>query len=264
MWKHTASGWKLPGLYVYIASAIFVSTFVLQALILLYRNITFRNGHARALISKQRGTVRMSIDVPRPLNVQAGQYVNVWMPSISFWSFLQSHPFTIASWDTRGNNTTLDLMIVPRRGFTRELYTSAEESLESIPEQSTAAEARSTRSSEYDKHFQLELNGRQIGADDGSYQDTLEEGASQPKFGYKNASGDPQRSDFRLVLFSGPHGRGISVGDYGKVLMIATDSGIVAQLPYLQELVSGFNNYRVRTRDIHLVWELHCIGIPEP
>lgn len=52
-------------------------------------------------------------------------------------------------------------------------------------------------------------------------------------FGYKNARGDPQRSDFRLALFSGPYGRGIPVGDYGKVLMIATDSGIVAQLPYL-------------------------------
>jgi hypothetical protein len=189
------------------------------------------------------------------------------MPSISFWSFLQSHPFTIASWATQGGNTILDLMVTPRRGLTRELYASAEESIESFPEQSIVGDGHSKRLPENDRSLPYDSHGRQLGADGESSQESLEEGTSggsRLMFGYKNARGDPQSSDFRLALFSGPHERGIFVGDYGKVLMIATDSGIVAQLPYLQELVSEFNSYRVRTRDIHLVWQLHCIGTHYP
>ncbi len=78
------------------------------------------------------------------------------------------------------------------------------------------------------------------------YEGSLEEGVENTtplKFGYESYEGEPQRSDFRLAIFSGPHGTGVSVGDYGKVLMIAAGFGIAAQLPYLRELVSGFNNY---------------------
>lgn len=251
---------------MYITSAIFLSTFVLQVLILLYRNVSTRHGHTRALISKQRGTVRMSISVPRLVTVEAGQYVNVWMPSISFCSFLQSHPFTIASWATQGSNITLDLMVTLRKGLTRDLYASAE-AHKSFAEQSIACDGLSKMSRNNDRSLPYSSHGLPSGADDETFQESLEEGAtggSLPMSGYKNAWGDPQRSDFRLALFSRPHGRGIPVGDYGKVLMIATDSGIVAQLPYLQELMSGFNNCRVRTRDIHLIWQLHSIGTHYP
>lgn len=95
------------------------------------------------------------------------------------------------------------------------------------------------------------------------YRESLEEGVentTQSKFGYECHEGEPQRSDFRLAIFSGPHGTGISVGDYGKVLMIAVGFGIAAQLRYLKELVRGFNNYQVRTREIRLVWQLQSFG----
>ncbi len=87
--------------------------------------LTLRISLWRAVIS-DRGTVRMTIDVPRSFDIRAGQYVNVWIPSISFWSFLQSHPFIIASWGTKEGITTLDLLIEPRKGFTQKLYAGAE------------------------------------------------------------------------------------------------------------------------------------------
>ncbi len=110
-------------------------------------------------------------------------------------------------------------MVTPRRGLTRELYASAEESLESFAEQSIAGDGHSKRSPDNDRPLPYDSHGRQSRADDESSQESLEEGAtggSLPMFGYKNAWGDPQRSDFRFALFSGPHGRGISVGDYGS------------------------------------------------
>ncbi len=126
LWKHTTSRSKQPRLYVYISTGIFLATSVLQCLFVLHWNFSFRRGHSRALISKHRGSVRMTIDVPTSLDIKAGQYVNVWIPSISFWSFLQSHPFTIASWGNKEGVTSLDLLIEPRKGLTQKLYACAE------------------------------------------------------------------------------------------------------------------------------------------
>ncbi|KAE9987537.1 hypothetical protein EG328_002522 [Venturia inaequalis] len=39
---------------------------------------------------------------------------------MSFWSFLQSHPFTVTSW-AEGKQDSLDLLIEPRGGFTQRL-----------------------------------------------------------------------------------------------------------------------------------------------
>jgi hypothetical protein len=189
----------------------------------------------------------MSIDVPRSLDVRAGQYVNVWIPSISFWSFLQSHPFTIASWTKGEASTTLDLIIEPRRGLTQKLFACADSYIERPSNDYAGAD-------QFRKTMPEHAEG---------YQESLEAGAievAQPKFGYKSFEGEPQLLDFRLAIFSGPHGTGISVGGYGKVLMIATGFGIAAQMPYLTELVRGFNNYRIRTREIRLVWQLQSLG----
>ena len=63
-----------------------------------------------------------------------------------------------------------------------------------------------------------------------------------------------------LTLFSGPHGTTITMGDFGTVLMFATDMGIAAQLPYLRKLIDDYNQCRVRTRRIHLIWQLRDLG----
>ena len=47
------------------------------------------------------------------------------MPSVSFWSFLQSHPFVVISW-AENPQDHVDLFIEPRRGLTRELLYHAQ------------------------------------------------------------------------------------------------------------------------------------------
>ena len=63
-----------------------------------------------------------------------------------------------------------------------------------------------------------------------------------------------------LTLFSGPHGTAVSMGNFGTVLMFATDIGIAAQLPYLRSLIDNYNQCRIRARRILLVWQLHEPG----
>ncbi|KAL9101088.1 MAG: hypothetical protein Q9163_003618 [Psora crenata] len=219
------------------------------------------------------------------LDIRAGQ---LWIPSISFWSFLQSHPFTIASWGNSEKNTSLDLLIEPRKGFTQKLYACGENYSEKPGKgtdtilQEPASTAINQRISQDILDELVEQEGRSTALDSqqswgNSFKSTelkqpgrtetsqrpLEEAAAnaiQPKFGYKSYEGEPQSSDFRLAIFSGPHGTGVSVGDYGKVLMIAVGFGIAAQLPYLKELVRGFNNYQVLTREVRLIWQLQSFA----
>jgi len=90
----------------------------------LYRNGIFRYGAPRAFITHSHGAVRINIRLSKLLNVEPGQYVHVWIPSISFWSFLQTHPFVVTSW-TDGKQDTLELFVEPRKGLTRELLLHA-------------------------------------------------------------------------------------------------------------------------------------------
>ncbi len=72
--------------------------------------------------------------------------------------------------------------------------------------------------------------------------------------------GGSDRSDFRLALFTGPHGASAPLGEFKRVLMVASGFGIVAQLPYLRQLIRGYNDFTTRTRRVRLVWQLENIG----
>jgi NAD(P)H-flavin reductase len=56
----------------------------------------------------------------RPLQVDAGKYICLWIPGVSFRSFLQSHPFMVTSWSEEEQHS-LDLFVEPRGGLTSEL-----------------------------------------------------------------------------------------------------------------------------------------------
>jgi hypothetical protein len=42
--------------------------------------------------------------------------------------------------------------------------------------------------------------------------------------------------------------------------MVASGFGIAAQLPYLRQLIYGYNASKTRTRRVHLVWQLETLG----
>jgi hypothetical protein len=62
------------------------------------------------------------------------------------------------------------------------------------------------------------------------------------------------------VLFTGPHGMIVPVGNYEYVFMVARGYGIIAQLPLLERLVQGTLAREVRARRICLIWEFEDIG----
>ncbi len=63
-------------------------------------------------------------------------------------------------------------------------------------------------------------------------------------------------SDALKAWVDGPYGQSKDIGDYGSVLMFATGIGIAAQVPYIKQLLKGFQEYRVRTKSILLIWQL--------
>ncbi|KAL9611402.1 MAG: hypothetical protein Q9167_003943 [Letrouitia subvulpina] len=191
IWRHIRSKTLLPRLYIFVAVGSFVITSILQWGLILYRNFSLKEGCCRAVVTRVDDAVRVNVRLSRPIAVRAGQYVNIWIPSISFWSFLQTHPFMIVSW-TDGEPMYLDLLIEPKTGFTHRLFRSAlRKSLVNVEAESFSA------------------------------------------------------SDFRILCYSGPHGSGTRVGDFGTVLLIATGFGIAAQLPILTELIQGFNQCEI-------------------
>jgi predicted ferric reductase len=124
VWRHVPSDTPSLRYYFYICIAIPTAMFLLQSMVIIIRNGVFSHHLARATISHDEGAVKMQLHLTRPLKVEAGRYINLWIPSVSFWSFLQTHPFTVVSWTATAQDT-LDLLIEPRRGLTRELLDHA-------------------------------------------------------------------------------------------------------------------------------------------
>ncbi|ELQ33925.1 hypothetical protein OOU_Y34scaffold00845g4 [Pyricularia oryzae Y34] len=65
--------------------------------------------------------IKVTIHLPRPLRIAAGQYVNLTIPSLDASSSIQSHPFVVTSW-SKDRQKSLDLFVERRRGFTRKLH----------------------------------------------------------------------------------------------------------------------------------------------
>ena len=109
-----------PQCHVHIFTWMFVSTFLLQSATVTYRYWLINSGFSRAHINYVYETVKICSALFRPLRVELGQYIYLWIPTASFWSFLQSHPFTVTSWSEE-KQTSLDLLVEPHREITRRL-----------------------------------------------------------------------------------------------------------------------------------------------
>jgi NAD(P)H-flavin reductase len=64
--------------------------------------------------------IRICLYLPRPISVRAGQYINLWLPSVSLWSWAQTHPFIVTSWSL-GKYGMLEMLVEPRQGLTKTL-----------------------------------------------------------------------------------------------------------------------------------------------
>lgn len=120
-WRHVVDKTTFPSLYVYIMAGICGGTTALEIAFIIWQNFAFRRPYPSAYITKIEGAVRMSLTTPRPWKFKAGQYINIWIPSIAFWS---SHPFAIVSW-SNGKDPYLNFLIEPKDGFTNSLLARA-------------------------------------------------------------------------------------------------------------------------------------------
>lgn len=64
----------------------------------------------------EKGGVLITVELLRSLNIEPEQHIYLYIPSISFGSFLQAHPFHVISYD--GDKKTMQLIVEPRRGLT--------------------------------------------------------------------------------------------------------------------------------------------------
>lgn len=110
IWKHIPKDELLPWLYLIIGIGAFAITSSIYFVELLYLNGVFSgNGCPRAIFSNNaHGPIEKNAEfdtpfkvrllLPRPIVVKAGQYINLWVPGLSFWSWAQTYLFTIVSW----------------------------------------------------------------------------------------------------------------------------------------------------------------------
>ncbi|OBT74032.1 hypothetical protein VF21_07829 [Pseudogymnoascus sp. 05NY08] len=187
VWRHVPSDKSSPRAYIYITMGIFAATYLLQTGAVIVRNGVFRHQLSRATITHDAGAVKMQLRLSKPLTMDARQYINLWIPSVSFWSFLQTHPFTVISWDAKDQDR-LDLLIEPRRGLTREMLYHAEKGYTINP----------------------------------------------------------------LVMFSGPYGGTLSMGEYESVLMVASGFSIAAFVPHLKKLIYGYNTRAILSISVYV------------
>jgi predicted ferric reductase len=125
LWWHLPSSTAFPRAYLYITIALFSLSSLTQCGLIAFRNGIITHCRSQANVSHHHGVVRVRIYLEKPVRTQAGQHVNLWIPSVSFWSFTQSHPFVVISWADEPQKT-LDLFVEPRHGLTRELLHHAE------------------------------------------------------------------------------------------------------------------------------------------
>lgn len=106
-----------PKLCAAVLVGLFTTSFLVQLLLFIWKNRPNNHIYSYAKVKVDNHTVQLSLRTSQPIKIQAGQYINLWMPTVSLQSVIQSHPFTVTSW-SEAKQTQLDL---PCKGFTKNL-----------------------------------------------------------------------------------------------------------------------------------------------
>lgn len=125
LWNHTAA--SRGHLWVCVSTLTVTSSF--HAMRLLFRNFVLGKRSVR-MVAKPYGVDIMSVtlQLPRPWTVRAGERVNLGVPSLGLFYLLQAHPFSITWWEdnVEGEAESISLMFRARNGFTRKLLQHVE------------------------------------------------------------------------------------------------------------------------------------------
>lgn len=132
IWRHLPSAAKKSSLYVVVAILIPTFSLLYYSSLGLYRNgmipgrgRTCMTLSYRGVVGEEKAALNLHITLPRPIKVDPGQYVNLWMPSVSFWSWAQVHPYMVVSWEENPVDE-LDVIVEARPGFSATLVRHAQ------------------------------------------------------------------------------------------------------------------------------------------
>lgn len=168
IYLHSPSKNLLTSPTVYLVAAVCLQTLtaVLRFCQILYRNAKYGKPFGRAEIRTitfrrpQGGdipvldAVHVHVRLSRPWEPQAGQYVYLCIPGLSYTSFAQAHPFYVSWWYRDGEgNTVLVLIVQKRRGFTEKLFLHASNGLDG------RSKMRAVIEGPYGKELDLESYG---------------------------------------------------------------------------------------------------------
>jgi hypothetical protein len=119
--KHVAAQDGFSPIPLYIFSGIVCSLTMVQAATVVYRNKQLGAAGSRIDIRLHHGSISGTMELSRPLQTDAGQYINIWVPSVSL---LSSHPFVVTSWSPLPQRE-IEILVQRRSGFTRRLASRA-------------------------------------------------------------------------------------------------------------------------------------------
>lgn len=120
IWRHLKLAPIFSHVIPIVAAAVFVTLLTIQSIHAVYQNVFIGAGLSRAYIIRDGDAITVRLRLSRHIRVKAGQYIGLWIPGVSFWASLQSHPFMVTSWSA-GPSKYLDIVVQPRKGWTRSL-----------------------------------------------------------------------------------------------------------------------------------------------
>lgn len=129
-WRHLPYDTLLPRLYLYIPLGIHLLTSLAHLALFAYRNGVFPpRPYSRASIRcdklqqppvrpEPKGTpLKVRVALSRPMHMEAGQYIILWIPAADLFSWTQTHPFMVTSWSPEKRDV-LELFVRSRGGLT--------------------------------------------------------------------------------------------------------------------------------------------------
>ena len=224
LWIHLKGYPQLA--YLIAAIAIWAVARGLRFATLAYRTWGGRE-RCQAVVEAMPGdALRVTLHTPRPWKYKSGQSLYLTIPSIGWWT---AHPFSIAWSDAEHGLKRSNTVKVPK-------YDHLAEDPEKRPI------VRASRKVEMEKAtYSLVIKART--GMTGKLYDRV-----------ARAAGDePGRMTFNACI-EGPYGGERSLASYGSVMLFASGVGITHQIPYIKQLLDGYNDGTVAARRITLVW----------
>lgn len=93
---------------------------LIRAITTLHQNIKWGEQSTRAILNDRHGVTHVRLHMPRPMKIDAGQYILLWVPRVSVSAPTQVHPFVVVSWAEVEQNS-IEIIVRSRRGFSERL-----------------------------------------------------------------------------------------------------------------------------------------------